>query len=177
MKYIEKIVRKAKEDCSISQYLLAEYYYNGKYVEKDENEALYWYYESSKNGNKDANKKIGLIFYLGKIIQKDIKKAEEYLDKSNISNELYDILFSKEYLEKSKVKTAKELLENELENDALKYNGNNELIEKTTTGNIEEVIKLIKNGADINIIKQPKSPNGIIVSRHILPFILNFLLL
>ena len=38
-------------------------------------------------------------------------------------------------------------------------------------------IKLIKNGFDIYIIKQPKSPNGIIVSRHILPFILNFLLL
>ena len=36
---------------------------------------------------------------------------------------------------------------------------------------------LIKNGFDIYIIKQPKSPNGIIVSRHILPFILNFLLL
>ena len=35
----------------------------------------------------------------------------------------------------------------------------------------------IKNGFNTYARRSPRSPNGIIVSRHILPFILNLLLL
>lgn len=59
----EKLQAAAMANDAVAQNELANMYFSGAGIPKDEKEATYWYYRSAKNGNVDAQDNLGALFF------------------------------------------------------------------------------------------------------------------
>ncbi len=75
---VGKIKELAKSGQAIAQYNLAHYYRTGKYVAKDEKQALYWYGEAAKSKSPAVRYKIGLLHELGQLPDASLIKAFQH---------------------------------------------------------------------------------------------------
>ncbi|KAL0208480.1 hypothetical protein P9112_011067 [Eukaryota sp. TZLM1-RC] len=55
---------------------------HGRGVDKDPQQALYWYHAAADGGNACAMNKLGLLYYSGKGVEQDYFKAVSYFEKS-----------------------------------------------------------------------------------------------
>jgi TPR repeat protein len=62
--------------------ILANYYVEGTYIEKDINKAIELYKNASNNNYDYATYKLGSLYYYGEEVEKDYKMAFEYFTKS-----------------------------------------------------------------------------------------------
>ena len=74
---LEDLIRLADSD-PLAQFELGERYMRGRGgVQKDHQKAFEWYSKSAKQGNTDAMRLIGYMYYWGNYVEKDYKKAFE----------------------------------------------------------------------------------------------------
>ena len=61
---------------------LADLYFFGKGMAKDEEQAVYWYSKAAEQGIVDAQYNLGVCYYNGEGVAKDKDKAKYWLEKS-----------------------------------------------------------------------------------------------
>ena len=66
------------ENDSNSQFELATFYFEGQFIKRDMNKAMYYFILAANQNNKIAQYNLGNIYYEGKHIEKDINKAIHY---------------------------------------------------------------------------------------------------
>ncbi|MBT4838246.1 MAG: sel1 repeat family protein [Methylococcales bacterium] len=93
--------KKAHENGSpVALHNLADMYKkNGDYKK-----AIYWYKESIKTGDDDSLLEMGKMYYYGRGVEKNMRSAKEYFNKTIHSEKITPILIdrAKEYLEEMK---------------------------------------------------------------------------
>jgi TPR repeat protein len=107
----------AKKNYPIAKHNVALSYLYGLGVEKDEKSANFWLHEAVKNGVIDAQTELGLSYYQGRGIIKNLDKAQNlWLLSSEKNDEYAQFNLASLYVEQGKIKKAyfwfKEALKN-----------------------------------------------------------------
>ncbi|RIA94269.1 hypothetical protein C1645_818259 [Glomus cerebriforme] len=80
--FLDNDYNSVKNEHSIAQITLGNFYENGENIEKNLEKAIYWYNKAAENGNDVAQYNLGKHYRLGKGVEKDEVKAFEYYKKS-----------------------------------------------------------------------------------------------
>lgn len=77
--YVEELMYNAQIGDSESQNALGEMYYYGDELEKDLEQAVYWFKEAAKQKYPDAFYNLGVCFLTGEGVEKDEEKAKGFI--------------------------------------------------------------------------------------------------
>ena len=108
--YVKSLRASAEAGSPEMQYRLGLIYYSGKFVKKDDAEALMWYLRASMQGNAPAQRELGGMYQLGQSAPKDFVEAYKWFELSAQGGEMWSVESRKVlegYMTKTQVAEAK----------------------------------------------------------------------
>lgn len=79
---IELCRKEAENGSAPAQFMMGYFYFNGKGVQKDTNEALKWYREAANRGHAVAINNLGLMYAYGLGVEMDTRKGRQLFEKA-----------------------------------------------------------------------------------------------